>query len=79
MPRLFRKGSLQIYFFSNEGCEPPHVHVSDGAKLAKYWLEDIELASNRGFRGHELRAIRRIIEQHQGQFLEAWHDHFDED
>jgi hypothetical protein len=59
-------------------AEAPHIHIQSGDKLAKYWLQMIELAYNRGFRHHELREIRQIIEEQQWLFLETWNDHFDQ-
>jgi hypothetical protein len=75
MPTVLRVGRYRLYFFSNEGQEPPHIHVKAGGDQAKFWLDPIELASNYGFRGHELNAIRRIVEQHQVQLMEAWNEH----
>lgn len=78
MPTVYRDGPYRFFFFSNEGEESPHIHVQSGDKLAKFWLQMIELAYNRGFRQHELREIRGIIEEQQWRFLEAWNDHFDQ-
>ncbi len=76
MPTVLRVGRYRFYFFSNEGQEPPHIHVKAGSDQAKFWLYPIELASNYGFRAHELNEIRRIIEQHQLELGEAWDEHF---
>lgn len=38
MPTLLRVESFRFFFFSNEGQEPPHVHVSKGDGVAKVWL-----------------------------------------
>jgi hypothetical protein len=35
MPTLLRVEGFRFFFFSNEGQEPPHVHVSKGDGLAK--------------------------------------------
>ena len=35
------------------------------------WLDPIALASNRGFRSHELTRTRQLIEQHREFFLES--------
>jgi hypothetical protein len=60
-----------------EGTEPPHVHVRRERFVAKYWIDPlVELADNQGFAEHELSRIRRIVEQHRGRLLEAWHEHF---
>jgi len=80
MPTLLREGSYRFFFYSDEGNprEPPHVHVTSGEKVAKFWLEPaVELASSKRLRDHEISEIRRLVERHQNRFLEAWHAHFD--
>ena len=76
MPTVLRVGRYRFHFFSNEGREPPHIHVKAGSDQAKFWLDSIELASNYGFRAHELNKIEQIVEQHQTKFIEAWYEHF---
>lgn len=45
MPTVLRMGRYRFYFFSNEGEEPPHIHVKSGGEEAKFWLDPIELVS----------------------------------
>ena len=49
MPTVLRVGRYRFLFFSNEGQEPPHIHVKAESKQAKFWLDSIELAANYGF------------------------------
>jgi hypothetical protein len=65
-----------LYFFSNEGRKPPHIHIKAGGDQAKFWLRPIDLASNYGFRAHELNEIRQIVEEHQSELIEAWNGYF---
>jgi hypothetical protein len=76
MPTILRAGRYRFSFFSNEGREPPHIHVKANGKQAKFWLDPIALTSNYGFKAHELNEMERIIRQHQNEFLEAWYEHF---
>jgi hypothetical protein len=76
MPTVMRIGRFRFYFFSNESEEPPHIHVKAGSREAKYWLDPVELATNQGFRSHELNEIDDLVVQHRTDFLEAWNDHF---
>jgi len=76
MPTVLRVGRYRFAFFSNEGQEPPHVHVKAESDQAKFWLDPIELASNFGFRAHELNEIERITREHQTELIEAWNEHF---
>ena len=76
MPTVLRVGPYRFFFYSLENNEPPHIHVENGEKVAKYWLEPVELASNHGFRSHELTRVRALVLEHREMFLEAWHEHF---
>jgi hypothetical protein len=76
MPTVLRVGRYRFYFFSNERQEPPHIHVKAGSDQAKFWLFPIGLASNYGFRAHELSEIRGIIEQYGTELMEAWDEYF---
>ena len=75
MPTLLRSGTYRFYFYSNERGEPAHIHVQRERFLAKFWLEPVSLASSKRFRSHELRAILRIVEDHEAELLEAWNEH----
>jgi Domain of unknown function (DUF4160) len=76
MPTVLRIGPYRFFFYSNEKNEPPHIHVENDEKVAKYWLEPVELASSHGFRSHELTRVRELVVEHRETFLEAWNEHF---
>jgi Domain of unknown function (DUF4160) len=76
MPTVLRIGQFRFYFFSNEGSEPPHIHIQAGGSQAKFWLDPIGLAANHGFAARELNEIQKLIAEHQTDLLEAWHDFF---
>ncbi len=75
-PTILRTGPYRFFFFSNEGSEPPHVHVQRDSSLAKFWLESGELASSTGFRPHELNRLQKLLTEHRENFLEAWNEYF---
>jgi|LakMenEpi03Aug12_release.lakeMendotaPanAssembly.Ray.scaffolds.fasta_scaffold282623_3 hypothetical protein len=76
MPTVLRLNGYRFFFFSLEGNEPPHIHVENGDRVAKYWLNPISLASSYGFRTHELAKIRLMVSEHCRMFLEKWHEFF---
>lgn len=76
MPEVLRVHDFRFFFFSREGQEPRHIHVEQAERYAKFWLEPIELAETRGFRGAELREIHSIIAQNLQKFIVAWDEHF---
>jgi hypothetical protein len=75
MPALLRVRGYWFFFYSMEAREPSHIHVAHAGRYAKFWLEPVTLAQVRGFRGHELTEIRRIVLQHRQFFLERWYEY----
>jgi hypothetical protein len=68
-------GAYRFFFYSNEGDEPPHIHVRRERKMAKFWLGEVSLAKSRGLAAHELRQIERIVVERRQEFLRAWYEH----
>jgi len=76
MPVALRVKGYRFFFFSLEGHEPPHIHVEQAERFAKFWLNPVALAKSRGFRSNELTEIQRIIEESRDTLLEKWDEHF---
>ncbi len=76
MPTVLLVSGFRFFFYSLEGNEPPHIHVEHGERVAKFWLDPVELASSRGFRSQELKRARILVIEHRMTFLEAWRGHF---
>ena len=76
MPTVLRIGGYRFFFFSNEGEEPPHIHVESADKYAKFWLEPVTLAKSVGYHAAELTRLRRLVLEHKERFEENWHEHF---
>ncbi|OGT47127.1 MAG: hypothetical protein A3F17_02300 [Gammaproteobacteria bacterium RIFCSPHIGHO2_12_FULL_41_15] len=76
MPTILIIKGYRFFFFSLEGNEPPHIHVEHGEKVAKYWLDPVNLASSYGFRSHDLTKVRAIVIENRVKFLEKWNEHF---
>ncbi|MBX3730353.1 MAG: DUF4160 domain-containing protein [Candidatus Sumerlaeia bacterium] len=76
MPTVFRDGPYRFFFYSNDGNEPPHIHVERDDCVAKYWLTPIRLQRSGGFRPSELNKIGPIIESKHAFLLRCWHEYF---
>lgn len=76
MPTVLRVEGYRFFFYSNEGSEPPHIHIQKAEKYAKFWLQPVQVAESIGFTNKELRQVLNIIIEHSPLFLEAWHGHF---
>ena len=72
VPTVLRSGAYRLFFYSNEGNEPPHVHVRRERSLAKVWLDEVALAGAIGFSDVELRAIVRLVMSNRRALLVAW-------
>ena len=76
MPTIHREGRYRFYFFSGDLGEPRHVHVDADGATAKFWLSPVSLHYNLGFTARELRAIERIVLEHQQELVKAWDAYF---
>ena len=75
MPTVLRVEGFRFFFYSAEPGEPPHVHVAHSGKVAKYWLDPVELARSEGFRDHELGRVRDLVVQNQDALRRVWNEH----
>jgi hypothetical protein len=65
MPTVLRLGSFRFHFYSDEGNEPPHIHVATPDGECKFWLDPIRLARNKGVSPATLREIEKLVFEHQ--------------
>ncbi len=76
MPTILRIFGYRFFFFSNEGNEPPHIHVEKAEAYAKYWLSPVELASSYAFNAKELNELRKLVVEYKTLFEQKWHEYF---
>lgn len=76
MPTVLRVGPHRFFFYSADGHEPPHVHVTRDLAKAKFWLDPVTFASASGFSARELLDIQGLIVSRQVLLLRAWHEYF---
>jgi len=74
MPTVLRIGPYRFHFYSNEGNEPPHIHVRFEGNECKYWLEPIALAKNRGIKAHELNEIEKLVFENQTHLIAKYNE-----
>jgi hypothetical protein len=73
---VLRLYGWRFHFYSDEGNEPPHVHVDTGDGECKFWLSPVTLADSENVRATELRRIERVVVEQLSFFLEKWHEFF---
>lgn len=74
VPVILRQKGFAFFFVMFDLSEPVHVHVRNGRNEAKFWVEPLSLAWNRGYRPHELNEIERLIEANRGLILMFWQE-----
>ena len=80
MPTIIYVNGWRLFFFSNEGSEPIHVHAEKGGKACKYWIHPIErnfsLAWSYQMNGRDRRIVESIITDNFDLILWFWDKHF---
>ena len=76
MSTVLRVDGQRFFFYSNEGHEPPHIHVQKAEKYAKVWLAPVRVAESIDFTSKELRCVQSSITEHLEQLREAWDEDY---
>jgi hypothetical protein len=80
MPTVLYVQGWRLFFYSNEGNEPMHIHAIKADAECKYWVLpdafDIAEAFQYNCTPAMRREIRQIIFEHFGQIIDAWREHF---
>lgn len=76
MPTVLRLLGWRFHFYSDEGSEPPHIHVDTGHGECKFWLSPVRLARSESVKPIDLRRIEAATIEHEASFLEKWHEYF---
>ena len=74
MPTVLRIGAFRFHFYSDEGNEPPHIHVAALDGECKFWLEPISLARNKGVNPKTIRNIEKLVFEHYTLLKEKYND-----
>ncbi len=78
MPTILRLLGFRFYFYSDEGNEPPHVHVEKGDSRGKVWLDPLKEEDLSQFKAKERRKALDIIADHQENLKDHWNEYFGE-
>jgi len=74
MPTILFVNGWRLFFYSNEGNEPPHIHAEKGDAEVKFWLRvelyNIEEVHDHGLTPALRREIRKIIFDHYDYLVE---------
>jgi hypothetical protein len=76
MPTIIYIDGYRFFFYSNEGNEPPHIHIEKADFVSKFWIPNAELAYNYGFNGSELNKLRKLVLENSELFINKWNEYF---
>lgn len=80
MPTIIFILGWRIFFYSNEGNEPLHVHAEKGDMECKFWLFpdsfEISEAFSYNLNPSSKKEIRKIIYDHFDYIVEEWYKYF---
>jgi hypothetical protein len=76
MPTVLRLFGWRFHFYSDEGTEPPHIHVATADGECKFWLSPVRLARGENVKPAEMRRIEAVVVEQETFFLEKWHERF---
>ena len=74
MPTVLKIGSYRFHFYSDEGNEPPHIHVATPEGECKFWLDSIRLARNKGVPPRVVRNIENLVFENQNLLMEKYNE-----
>ncbi len=75
MPTVLRIASYRFHFYSDEGDEPPHIHVRCASGECKFWLDPLVLARSRGVPPHEVREIERLVFENRQTLISRYNEY----
>ena len=74
MPTIFVKKGFRYHFYSNEGDEPAHVHVTGNGGEMKVWLKPIYVENVYRVSPKDQRVILTNIKENIAILLEKWNE-----
>ncbi len=75
MPTVLRIGNFRFHFYSDEGNEPPHIHVATPDGECKYWLVPVQLAKSQNVKPHEIREIEKLVFQNVEYLIAKYNEY----
>ena len=80
MPTVLYERNWRLFFYSNEGSEPIHIHAEKAGMECKYWLLPGEFEIQEAF-SYDLtpaarREVQMVIYQNFDIIVKAWNSYF---
>ena len=83
MPTVLVIFGWRLFFYSNEGLEPIHIHAEKGDMECKFWImvDEVEIkeAFSYNLNPASKREIKKIIYQHFDIIVDSWNSYLKKD
>jgi hypothetical protein len=80
MPTILLISGWRIFFYSNEGNEPMHIHAEKAEMECKFWIDEINYeiveALSYSMNPVHKNQIRRILYEHLDYIISEWKNYF---
>ena len=81
MPTIIYIYGWRLFFYSNEGNEPIHIHAENADMECKFWVleEEIEIKESYAYNLNQKdrKEIKKIIYQHFDLIVDSWYKYFE--
>lgn len=82
MPTILIIAGWRLFFYSNKGNEPIHIHAEKADMECKFWIdvENYELSEDFSFNltPQAKREIKKIIYEHFDYIVSEWNKYFND-
>jgi len=76
MPNVIIEDGYRLFFYSNEGNEPIHIHVETGNCTIKIWVDTLKIADEYDCKTKEVKKALLLVEKHLDLINQKWNEHF---
>ncbi|MEZ5809977.1 MAG: DUF4160 domain-containing protein [Rhizobiaceae bacterium] len=76
MPTLLVWRGYKFRFYALDRDEPPHVHIVKDGNSLKVWLQNVEVARNKGYNDREVERLLAIVAERRDEWIGTWNDFF---
>ncbi|MEB2776756.1 DUF4160 domain-containing protein [Algoriphagus sp. D3-2-R+10] len=80
MPTVLYISGWRLFFYSNEGSEPIHIHAQKGEMECKFWVlteeVDIQEAFSYNLSVSGRKEIRKLIFKNFDLIVDSWNTYF---
>ena len=80
MPTILIIAGWRLFFYSNEGNEPIHIHAEKADMECKLWLDNdnfqVTFAFEYGMNAKSRREVLKIVYEHFDYIVGEWYHYF---